>query len=86
VFDAVPGAILNRVASPNFEAAPALWMLVWILLAPACWAVLGGGAGFLLSGLGQRGLRLLGAAAGPLAWLFRACGFERAASFFVLSS
>jgi hypothetical protein len=38
----------------------------------------------LLSGLGQRGLRLLSAAAGPLAWLFRQCGFERAAAFFLL--
>jgi hypothetical protein len=85
VFDAVPGALLTRLTPPSaFAAAPWFWMLVWIVLACGCWAVLGGGAGFLLSGLGQRGLRLLSAAAGPLAWLFRSCGFERAASFFLL--
>jgi hypothetical protein len=85
VFDAVPGALLTRLTPPSaFAAAPWFWMLVWVVLACSCWAILGGGAGFLLSGLGQRGLRLLSAAAGPLAWLFRQCGFERAASFFLL--
>ncbi|HWG42947.1 MAG TPA: DUF5717 family protein [Gemmataceae bacterium] len=85
VFDAVPGALLTRMAKPNaFAASPGFWMLLWIVLASGCWAILGGGAGFLLSGLGQRGLRLLSAAAEPLAWLFRRCGFERAASFFLL--
>jgi len=87
VFDAVPGAMLTRWTSerPNaFADAPALWMGLWIVLASASWALLGGGAGFLLSGLGQRGLGLLGAAAGPLVWLFRQCGMERAAAFFLL--
>jgi hypothetical protein len=85
VFDAVPGALLSRMARPNaFAASPGFWMLVWIALASACWAILGGGAGFLLSGLGQRGLRLLSVAAGPAVWFFRQCGFERAASFFLL--
>lgn len=85
VFDAVPGALLTRLTAPGaFAAAPGFWMLLWIVLACVCWAVLGGGAGFLLSGLGQRGLQLLSAAAGPLAWLFRQLGFERAATFFLL--
>jgi hypothetical protein len=85
VFDALPGALLTRTTSSSaFAAAPALWMLLWMALASACWALLGGGAGFLLSGLGQRGLALLARAAGPLAWLFRQCGFERAAAFFLL--
>jgi hypothetical protein len=85
VFDALPGALLTRLARPgSFAGAPGLWMLVWMALASLCWAVLGGGAGFLLSGLGQGGLRLLGIAAGPLVWLFRRCGFERAAAFFLL--
>jgi hypothetical protein len=81
VFDAVPGALLTRLTPPS--ASP-FWILVRVVLASVCWALLGGGAGFLLSGLGQRGLRLLSAAAGPLAWLFRQCGFERAAAFFLL--
>jgi hypothetical protein len=87
VFDAVPGALLTHMTAPGaFAAAPGFWMLLWIVLSSMCWAVLGGGAGFLLSGLGQRGLRLLSAAARPLAWLFRQCGFERAATFFLLQS
>lgn len=87
VFDAVPGVLLTNWTSgrPNaFADAPALWMGLWVVLASVCWALVGGGAGFLLSGLGQRGLHLLGAAAGPLVWLFRQCGLERAASFFLL--
>src|SRR6185312_14563416 len=85
VFDAVPGALLARLApSRNFAAAPGIGMLLWIVLAAVYWALLGGGAGFLLSGLGQSGLRLLSAAAGPLIWLFRQCGLERAAAFFLL--
>jgi len=87
VFDAVPGALLSNWTStrPNaFANAPGIWMLLWIVLASVCWALLGGGAGFLLSGLGQRGLHLLSAAAGPLIWLFRQCGLERAAAFFLL--
>jgi len=85
VFDAVPGALLTHWASPtSFADAPAAWTLVWIVLASAWWALVGGGAGFLLSGLGQRGLHLLRTAAGPLVWLFRRCGLERAAAFFLI--
>jgi hypothetical protein len=84
-FDAAPGALLTHwTSSQNFADAPARWTLLWIVLASACWALVGGGTGFLLSGLGQRGLHLLGAAAGPLVWLFRQCGLERAAAFFLL--
>jgi hypothetical protein len=84
-FDAAPGALLTHwTSSQNFADAPARWTLLWIVLASACWALVGGGTGFLLSGLGQRGLHLLRAAAGPLVWLFRQCGLERAAAFFLL--
>jgi hypothetical protein len=85
VFDAVPGTLLAHWTSPgSFADAPGFWMLLWVTLASGCWALLGGGAGFLLSGLGQSGLRLLSAAAGPLVWLFQQCGMERAAAFFLL--
>jgi hypothetical protein len=85
VFDAVPWALLTHwTSAKNFAAAPALGTLLWIGLASTCWALLGGGAGCLLSGLGQRGLGWLSAAAGPLVWLFRQCGLERAAVFFLL--
>ncbi len=85
VFDSLPGALLTHwIAAAKFAAAPSLWMLAWIVLASICWALLGGGAGFLLSGLGQRGLCLLGAIAGPFASMFRLCGLERAAAFLLL--
>lgn len=85
VFDAVPGALLTRWTSPKtFGDAPGFWMMSWIASASACWALAGGGVGFLLSGLGKSGLRLLGAAAGPFVWFFRLCGLERAASFLLL--
>jgi hypothetical protein len=85
VFDAVPAALLAHRTTPTaFARSPAFWMLLWIVLTSVSWAILGGGAGLLLSGLGQRGLRLLSAAASPVAWLFRQCGFERAAAFFLL--
>jgi hypothetical protein len=85
VFDAAPGALLTHWTSPkHFAEAPAVWTLIWIALASACWAIVGGGAGFLLSSLGQRGLHLLRASAGPLVWLFRQCGLERAAAFFLI--
>jgi hypothetical protein len=85
VFDAAPRALLTHWTSPtSFADAPATWTLLWILLASACWALVGGGTGFLLSGLGQRGLHLLRTAAGPLVWFFQQCGLERAASFFLI--
>ena len=85
VFDAAPRALLTHWTSPTrFSNAPATWTLLWIMLASGCWALVGGGTGFLLSGLGQNGLHLLRAAAGPLVWFFRQCGLERAASFFLI--
>jgi hypothetical protein len=53
------------------------------LLAAACWGVLGGGLGLLLSGLGRRGARVLGALTSPLARILRLCGLQQAAQFFV---
>jgi hypothetical protein len=85
ILDAVPAALLTRLSVPSgLASSHVLGLIVWVVLAPLCWGILGGGAGFLLSGLGQRGLRLLALAAEPLAWIFRQCGFERAAAFFLL--
>jgi hypothetical protein len=53
-------------------------------LASLSWALLGGGLGFLLAVLGRRGAALLGALVAPVAWLFRSCGLERAAAFFLV--
>jgi hypothetical protein len=85
VLDALPRLLLTRLIAPAALASQRpFWMLLWVVLATTSWTFLGGGMGFLLSGLGRRGLRLLSAAASPLAWLFRQCGFERAAAFFLL--
>jgi hypothetical protein len=81
--DALPRAILGRLAG---EANPSPWVAtpLWLALTSVCWAVLGGGIGFLLFGIGQRGVRLLAAAGSPFAWFFRLCGLQRAAAFFAL--
>jgi hypothetical protein len=79
--DAAPRALLTRL--PNAPASPWVGTPLWVALVCAWWALLGCGIGFLLCGLGRRGARVVGALAFPLAWLFRACGLERAAAFFV---
>jgi hypothetical protein len=85
VFDALPRALLTHVgAFHSWSASPWTCLVVWVALASFCWAVLGAGVGFLLSGLGQWGRQLLEAAARPFAWLCRACGLERTAAFFLL--
>jgi hypothetical protein len=86
IIDALPRVCLGALfaGAGTASASPALGTFLWILLAPMCWAVLGGGAGFLLCGIGRRGARVLAAAGFPLAQLFRLCRMERAADFFVL--
>jgi hypothetical protein len=83
VGDAVPRFLLAKAVGLRPDTSPWLWTPVWVALAVACWTVLGGVAGLLLSAFGP-GRRLLGVAASPLAWLFRACGLDRAADFFAL--
>jgi hypothetical protein len=85
LLDALPRAILTHLGGLGHrEASPLLWLPLWVALASLCWAVLGGGAGFLLSGLGQRGLTLLRLAGEPFAWVCRVCGLHRAEAFFLL--
>jgi hypothetical protein len=85
LFDALPRAILGHITVLSTrEASPVIWLLLWVALASLCWAILGGGAGFLLSGLGQRGITFLRAFAVPFAWLCRVCGLQRAEAFFLL--
>jgi hypothetical protein len=80
--DALPRAVLRMLAGV-LPASPWVGTPVWIVLASACWAVVGGGIGFLLGRLGRGGARFLAAAAFPLAWLCRSCGMKRAAALFV---
>jgi hypothetical protein len=65
---------------------PSPWVAtpLWLALAAACWALGGGGLGFLLCGLGHRGAKVLAALGAPLAWVCRVCGLERAATLFAM--
>jgi hypothetical protein len=83
VVDALPRFLLAKAVGPRPGTSPWVWTPVWALLAVACWTALGGALGLLLSVAGP-GRLLLGAAAAPLAGVFRACGLDRAADFFAL--
>ncbi len=88
VCDAPPRALLARLIDHQPAHSPWYWLPLGVGLAAGFWALVGGSLAFLLSALGRLGLsggpRLLGALAAPAAGLFRACGLERAASFFAL--
>ncbi len=80
--DALPRAVLHALAG-LLPASPWIGTPVWILVACLCWALVGGGIGFVLGSLGRSGTRFLAALAFPMAWLCRVCGLERAAALFV---
>jgi hypothetical protein len=85
VGDALPRAVFSLLGGlAGFVSSPWLWTPVWLVLACACWAFLGGGVGLLLCGIGRAGARWLTRAASPFRWLCRLCGLGRAADFFVL--
>jgi hypothetical protein len=85
VLDALPYALLaHMTASRPPAASPWAWLPLWVLLAPLTWALLGGGLALALTTLGRRGAQLLDTIASPFAWLFRSCGLERAAAFFLV--
>jgi hypothetical protein len=70
-------AALGRAVTPT-EGSPWLWTASWLLLASACWALLGGIGGVLCGLAGEPGARLLAAAAAPWVWLLSFCGVQRA--------
>jgi hypothetical protein len=84
LFDALPRAVAARLVDRGWE--PSVWVAtpVWIALTVGWWTLGGGGIGFLLCGLGQRGARVLAALASPLAWVCRVCGMERVATLFAM--
>jgi hypothetical protein len=85
VLDALPHALLARLTASRPPApSPWPWMPLWILLALLVWALVGGGLGLVLGMLGRRGASVLGSAGTALAGLFRRCGLERAATFFLV--
>jgi hypothetical protein len=82
LIDALPRALLARMAAQAGDSSPWVWTPLWLFLTFAYWTVLGGGLGYLLCALGQRGTRLLTAFAWPLAGSLRLCGLGKAAAFF----
>ncbi len=70
---------LRRVV-PDGAGAPALWTVLWVLTALACWAALGAVVGAALRLAGRSGARVLARTASPWAWLLGACGWKRAAA------
>jgi hypothetical protein len=84
VGDALPRAVMARLASSGLAPSPWVATPLWLAVAAGCWAVLGGGVAFLLCGTGPRGARLLTAAVAPLIWFFRLFGMQRAAAYFAL--
>jgi hypothetical protein len=81
IFDAVPRSIYG-----GGSLGPAAATVLWVVVATACWAALGGAAGFVLAWLGRGGLRLVAAAAAPVRGTCRALGLRRAADFFALGA
>jgi hypothetical protein len=80
--DALPRALLAPLsgsANPTGVATP-----LWIVTAVLCWGALGAGAGLLLALFGRMGAVVVEVAARPLAWVLRAGGMGKAASFFAL--
>ena len=77
--DALPRLVLTPLAHANLSAGVAT--ILWLLLAPACWALMGGILGAVLGALGGAGRRLLAALAAPLTWFFQVTGARGAAAF-----
>jgi hypothetical protein len=67
LLDAVPRAILARLATPQVQ--PVVAELLWIALASSCWAVGGAVIGGILGLFGTTGRRFLAFLAAPVAWL-----------------
>jgi hypothetical protein len=84
VLDALPHALLARLTSEHTGTSSWSLLPVWVLMTSVFWALVGGAAGCLLAVIGRSGAALLAGAASAVSWLFRRCGLERAATFFVI--
>jgi hypothetical protein len=82
--DDLPRALLPHAATGRWASSPWLCTPLWVLLAAACWGVLGGGLGLVLSALGRTGVRVLSVLTSPFARAFRLFGLQQAAQFFAL--
>jgi hypothetical protein len=86
--DALPRAVLGNL-SRFLRAADdsKVWFstALWLLVAIACWGLVGGIISFVVKGAGRRGVRLLASAAAPMVWLLQICGLKGFAGLFDLS-
>jgi hypothetical protein len=83
--DGLPRLLLAMMgAASGSSLSPWAATPLWFILAVGCWALLGAGAGFLLGAFGARGMRILTAAAAPLAWVMRMGGGSWMATFLSL--
>jgi hypothetical protein len=82
VVDGLPRALVGALGGAS--TAPGEWTVPWLVLAPLCWAVLGGSAGLVLCAFGEGGARLLAGCTAPLVGVCRLLGLGRLADFFAL--
>src|SRR5439155_2857174 len=85
VADSLPRAVLRALSaflrSPDGGAAW-FWTAVWLLVAVACWGLIGGVVSFTVRWAGRAGGQFLAAAAAPMVWLFQICGLKGLAALF----
>jgi hypothetical protein len=86
--DALPRAVLgnlSRFLRASDDSRVWFSTALWLLVAIACWGLVGGIIGFVVKGAGRRGVRLLASAAAPMVWLLQICGLKGFAGLFDLS-
>jgi hypothetical protein len=85
--DALPRAVLGNVSGLlKFSDGGRVWFwtVVWLLVAAACWGLVGGTICFIVNWAGRRGVRVLAGVAAPMVWLLQICGLNRFAGLFDL--
>jgi hypothetical protein len=81
--DAIPRLLLRLLSAP-LSSPPSPWIVtpLWLVLACACWIILGVLLGVALTLLGPLGARVVDLLGAPFAWLLRLCGLNRLAELF----
>jgi hypothetical protein len=86
--DALPRAVLANLAGflrASNGGTVWFWTAIWLLIAGACWGLVGGIVGFTVKWAGRGGVRVLASAAAPMVWLLQICGLKGFAGLFDLS-
>ena len=88
VVDTLPRAVLGNLSGflkASNGGAVWFWTGIWLLIAAACWGLIGGIVGFTVKWAGRSGVRILASAASPMVWLLQICGLKGFAGLFDLS-